>query len=199
MRNCPLVIGLALLSGCASPGFRYHTLQPAAEHSAVSAPHDQVRLTTVQIPAEADTDQLVVRTSNNTLSRETTDRWAAPLIDEIRGALDDAWQRDEGLEDVQNTGDGSRSIPQVGVQVQKLDAALGGNVELVATWWVSVGENATMKTWSCRRVIVEPAQGGIDGVVDAEQRVFRTLASDMAASVRVIRNQQIPICPQQKE
>ena len=154
MKSYPLAIGLALLSGCASPGFRYHTLQPASGQSATSTSHDQVRLTTVQIPAEVDTEQLVVRASNNTLVREPTDRWAAPLTDEIRGALDDAWQRDDGLEDVQNLGDGSRSIPQVGVQVQKLDATLGGNVELIATWWVSTGEGSTIKTWSCQRVIV---------------------------------------------
>jgi uncharacterized protein len=195
MKSYPLAIGLALLSGCASPGFRYHTLQPASGQSATSTSHDQVRLTTVQIPAEVDTEQLVVRASNNTLVREPTDRWAAPLTDEIRGALDDAWQRDDGLEDVQNLGDGSRSIPQVGVQVQKLDATLGGNVELIATWWVSTGEGSTIKTWSCQRVIVEPAQSGIDGVVDAQQRVFRTLAGDMAASVRAMRNQHVPVCP----
>jgi uncharacterized lipoprotein YmbA len=117
------------------------------------------------------------------------------LTDEIRGALDDAWQRDDGLEDVQNLGDGSRSIPRVGVQVQKLDATLGGNVELIANWWVSTGEGSTIKTWSCQRVIVEPAQSGIDGVVDAQQRVFRTLAGDMAASVRAMRNQHVPVCP----
>ena len=195
MKSYPLMIGLALLSGCASPGFRYHTLQTASGPSTTSTSRDQVHLTTVQIPAEVDTDQLVVRASNNTLVREPMDRWAAPLTDEIRGALDDAWRRDDGLEDVQNLGDGSRSIPQLGVQVQKLDASLGGNVELVAHWWVSTGEGATIKTWSCQRVIVEPAQSGIDGVVDAQQRVFRMLAGEMAASVRAMRNQQVPVCP----
>lgn len=194
MKSYPLVIVLALLSGCASPGFRYHTLQPASDSSATSPPHGQVRLTTIQIPAEVNTGQLVVRASNNTLLREPVDRWAAPLTDEIRGVLDDAWRRDDGLEDVQNVSDGSRSIPQVGVQVQKLDASLGGNVELVANWWVSIGEGATMKTWSCQRIIVEPTQSGIDGVVDAQQRVFRTLAGDMAESVRAMRNQQVPVC-----
>lgn len=195
MKSYPLLIGLALLSGCASPGFRYHTLQPAAGQSAASTSRDQVRLTTLQIPAELDTEQLVVRAGNNTLLREPADRWAAPLTDEIRGALDDAWRRDDSLEDVQNINDGSRSIPQVGLQVQKLDASLGGNVELVADWWVSMDERSTTKTWSCQRVIVEPAQSGIDGVVDAQQRVFRTLAGEMAASVRAMRNQQVPVCP----
>jgi hypothetical protein len=31
--------------------------------------------------------------------------------------------------------------------------------------------------------------------VDAQQRVFRTLAGDMAASVRAMRNQHVPVCP----
>jgi uncharacterized protein len=195
MKRRPLMIGLALLSGCASPGFRYHTLQPASDHSPVSMPHEQLRLTSVQIPAELDTEQLVVRAGNSTLLREPSDRWAAPLTDEIRSALDDAWRRDDGLDDMQNAGDGARSVPRVGVQVQKLDATLGGQVELVAQWWVSTGEGPAMKTWSCQKVLVEPAQGGIDGVVDAQQRVFRALAGDIAASVRATRQQPSSLCP----
>jgi uncharacterized lipoprotein YmbA len=194
MKSYSLMIGLALLSGCASPGFRYHTLQPASDHSPLSTPHDQLRLVTVQIPAELDTEQLVVRAGNDTLLREPSDRWAAPLTDEIRSALDDAWRRDDGLDDIQGAGEGTRSVPQVGVQVQKLDATIGGHVELVAHWWVSTGEGAAMRTWSCQQVIVEPAQAGIDGVVDAQQRVFRTLAGDMAASVRAARSQASSIC-----
>ncbi|MFC3651544.1 membrane integrity-associated transporter subunit PqiC [Dyella humi] len=195
MKRYPLVIGLALLSGCASPGFRYHTLQPASDTAQMSSPRYRVRLTVVQIPAEVDTEQLVVRASNNTLTREPVDRWAAPLTDEIRGALDDAWRRDYGVEDVQNGADASYSIPRVGVQVQKLDATLASHVELVANWWVASGDGAAAKSWSCQRVIVEPAQGGIDGVVNAQQRVFAALAGDIATGVIAMASHQVPVCP----
>lgn len=195
MKHHPMLIGLALLSGCTSSAFRYHTLQPASAQTETSTAHGQVQLTAVQIPAEVDTEQLVVRAGNNTLVREPADRWAAPLTDEIRGALDDAWRRDDGLEDVQNPGNGSHSISQVGVQVQKLDATLGGSVELVANWWVSMGEGGALRTWSCQRVIVEPAHGGIDGVVDAQQRVFRMLAGDIAMSVIAVNNGRGLVCP----
>lgn len=195
MKRYPLMIGLALLSGCASPGFRYHTLQPASGAAQMSSPRYRVRLTVVQIPAEVDTEQLVVRASNNTLTREPADRWAAPLTDEIRGALDDAWRLDYGVEDVQNEADASYSIPRVGVQVQKLDATLASHVELVANWWVSSGEGAAVKSWSCQRVIVEPAQGGIDGAVNAQQRVFAALAGDIATGVIAMASHQVPVCP----
>jgi uncharacterized lipoprotein YmbA len=196
MRRYTLVIAFAFLAGCASSGFRYHTLQPETNNPETSASKFKARLTTVQIPAELDTEQLVVRDSGNTLIRESADRWAAPLTDEIRAALGDAWRRDYGLDDVQGVDSATASIPRVGVQVQKLDATMGSHVELVASWWVSLDQGQKMKSWSCQRVFFEHANGGIDELVDAQQRVFRSLAGDMASSVIAVSNRQIPVCPE---
>ena len=197
MRRSALVIALGLLAGCASAGLRYHTLQPAFGSPETSASKFKARLIAVQVPAEVDTDQLVVRESGNTLIREPADRWAAPLTDEIRGALDEAWRRDYGLEDVQGVGVSSSSIPQVGVRVQKLDVTLGSHVELVASWWVSLDQGQTIKPLSCQSVFFEPAAGGIDELVDAQQRVFRTLAGQIASSVIAMSNHNAPVCPGQ--
>jgi uncharacterized lipoprotein YmbA len=196
MRSPTLLIVLALLAGCASVGLRYHTLQPAIGNPETSTSKFKARLTVVRIPAEVDTEQLVVRASGNTVVRESVDRWAAPLMDEIRGALDDAWRQDYGLEDVQDVGGAPRSIPQVGVQVQKLDATVGSHVELVANWWVSVDQGQGPKSWSCQRVLFEHAGAGIDELVNAQQRVFRSLAGDMASSVIAMINRQAPVCPE---
>jgi uncharacterized lipoprotein YmbA len=195
MKRYMLVIALALLAGCVSTDVRYHTLQPAISHPETSASKFKARLTSVQIPAEMDTEQLVVRANGNTLIRESADRWAAPLTDEIRGALDNAWRQDYGLEDVQGVGDASRAIPHVGVQIQKLDAAMGSHVELVANWWISLDQAQPAKSWSCQRVYFEHAEGGIDDLVDAQQRVFRSLAGDMALSVIAMDSGQVPVCP----
>jgi uncharacterized lipoprotein YmbA len=196
MRRYTLVIALALLAGCASTDLRYHTLQPAISNPETSTSKFKTRLTTVQIPAEVDTEQLVVRANGNTLIRESEDRWAAPLADEIKGALDNAWRQDYGLEDVQGAGAASHSIPQVGVQIQKLDAVVGSHVELVAKWWVSLDQAQAAKSWSCQRVYFEHAAGGIDDLVDAQQRVFRSLAGDMALSVIAMDSGQVPVCPE---
>ncbi|RUL65839.1 membrane integrity-associated transporter subunit PqiC [Dyella dinghuensis] len=195
MKRYTLVIAVALLAGCASTDLRYHTLQPAIGHPEMSASKFRARLTSVQIPAEVDTEQLVVRANGNTLIRESEDRWAAPLADEIRGALDNAWRQDYGLEDVQGVDDASRSIPHVGVQIQKLDAAVGSHVELVANWWVSLDQAQAAKSWSCQRVYFEHAEGGIDDLVDAQQRVFRSLAGDMALSAVAMESGHVPVCP----
>lgn len=190
------MLAFALLAGCASTGFRYHTLQPAANNPEASTPKFKARLIAVQIPAEVDTEQLVVRESGNTLIRESADRWAAPLTDEIRAALDDAWRQDYGLEDVQGIGSAAPSIAQVGVRVQKLDATMGSHVELVANWWLSLDQGQAVKSWSCQRVFFERAGDGIDELVDAQQRVFRSLAGEMASSVIAMSNRQIPVCPE---
>ena len=194
MRRYALVMVLALLAGCASTGLRYHTLQPAAGNPGISTSTFKARLTVVQVPAEVDTEQLVVRASGNTLVRESTDRWAAPLTDEIRGALDDAWRRDYALEDVQGVGGVPHSTLQVGLQVQKLDATMGSHVELVANWWVSVDQEQGLKSWSCQRVFVDQAGVGIDELVNAQQRVFHSLAGEMASSVIAVINRQAPVC-----
>ena len=194
MKNYPLAIVLALLVGCASAGFRYHTLQPAPRYVEESAPKYQVRLTAVYIPAEVDTDQLVVRMGNNTLAHEPADRWAAPLTDEIRGALDDAWRRDYGLEDVQGIDDPMRAAPQLEVKILKLDATLGSHVEVVAEWRVSWDGNQAVKYWSCQRRFVEHADAGINALVDAQQRVFHSLASEIGASVITVIGHHVPSC-----
>ena len=196
MKSYAMVIVLALLVGCTSTGFRFHTLQPGASNPETLASKFKAHLTTVQIPAEVDTEQLVVRDSGNTLIREPADRWAAPLTDEIRAALGDAWRRDYGLNDVQGVDSTGTSIPQVGVQVQKLDATMGSHVELVASWRVSLDQGQKMKSWSCQRVFFERASGGIDELVDAQQRVFRSLARDMAASVIAMINREPHFCPE---
>lgn len=196
MRSTAWVIALALVAGCTSTGLRYHTLQPAVANPEIATSKYKARLIAVQVPAEVDTDQIVVRESSNTLAREPEDRWAAPLTDEIRAALGDAWRQDYGLEDVQGVAGAMPSIPQVGVRVQKLDAAMGSHVELVASWWVSPDQGSTMKSWSCQRVLFEHAGGGIDELVDAQQRVFRSLAGDIATSVIAMSNHQTPVCPE---
>jgi uncharacterized lipoprotein YmbA len=196
MRRSALVIALALVAGCTSTGLRYHTLQTAISNPEAPASNVKVRLIAVQVPAEVDTDQLVVRESGNTLIRESADRWAAPLTDEIRGALDEAWRRDYGLQDVQGVGSPSSSIPQIGVRVQKLDATMGSHIELVATWWVTLDQDQAVKSWSCQRVFSEHAGGGIDELVDAQQRAFRSLAGDMASSVIAVSNHHAPACPE---
>jgi uncharacterized protein len=194
MKRYTVVIVVALVAGCASAGFRYHTLQPAVDAPAGSTTKFKVRLTEVQIPAELDTEQLVVRESGNTLIREPNDRWAAPLTDEIRAALDDAWRRDYALEDVQGVVGAPHSVPLVAVQIQELDAKMGADVELVATWWVSLDQAQAIKSWSCQRVFLEHTGSGVDELVDAQQRVLRSLAGAMASSVIAISNRQVPLC-----
>lgn len=196
MRRYTLVLASALLAGCASAGFRLHTLQPATNSPETTTSKFKVRLIAVQIPAEVDTEQLVVRESGNTLIREPADRWAAPLTDEIKAALDDAWRQDHGLEDVQGVGSAAPSIPRVGVRVQKLDATMGSHVELVASWWISLDQEQGVKSWSCQHVFFERAGNGIDELVDAQQRVFRSLAGEMAATVIAMSNRQTPVCPE---
>ena len=85
----------ALLPACgASPPTRYHTLQrvdpasvPIAAASAGSSV--PVRLEPVTIPAELDRLAIVTRSAPYRVEIADSDRWAAPLDDQIRRVLSD--------------------------------------------------------------------------------------------------------------
>jgi uncharacterized lipoprotein YmbA len=191
-----MILGLTTcLGACASAGFRYHTLIEAESGQPSAPATSQLRLVSVQVPAEVDAAQLVVRTSGNTLAMEPGDRWAAPLTDEIRGALDEAWRRDHGMVDVENAGTVSASVPRVGVQIQKMDSIVGEHVAVVANWWVAVGEGSQLRRLTCQSVLQEPAGADIDGLVVAEQRLFRSLASDVAGVVAETAGNEALVCP----
>jgi hypothetical protein len=87
---------LCVLAGCgASPPTHYYTLQATVPEVAplpsVPELHDQVplRLEPVVIPPELDRLELVVRSGRYRVKIEDSERWAAPLDDQIRRALSD--------------------------------------------------------------------------------------------------------------
>jgi hypothetical protein len=91
---CLLMLGV--LSGCsASPPTHYYTLQTvvpnAASGPAMQEPRQLVplRLEPVAIPPELDRLELVVRSGRYRVKIEDSERWAAPLDDQIRRVLSD--------------------------------------------------------------------------------------------------------------
>jgi hypothetical protein len=128
-------------------------------------------------------------------SSEPNDRRAAPLTDEIRGALDDAWRRSHGIEDVEGNGDVSESVPRIGIEIQKMDSAVGEHTLVVAHWWVAMGEGNDVQKISCHSVLVEKAEGAIDGLVGADQHLFKILAGEIAMALSPVSSPDTLACP----
>jgi uncharacterized lipoprotein YmbA len=65
----------------------------------------------------------------------------------------------------------------------------------VANWWVAVGEGSQLRRLTCQSVLQEPAGSGIDGLVSAEQRLFRSLAREVAVTVSTAVGNETLVCP----
>ncbi len=97
--NCsvlPYLLGCSLLVACgSSPPQRYYTLQPVALPAGTAATGVEsanqivVRLQPVVIPPELNRIELVSRGGPYRLHVADSDRWAAPLDDQIRRTLND--------------------------------------------------------------------------------------------------------------
>ena len=83
-----LTLGL-LLAGCASAPLHYYTLvAPAGGSEPVAAASPlSFELMPVNVPAQVDQPQLVVREGGQGVALLGSERWIAPLADEVRGAL----------------------------------------------------------------------------------------------------------------
>ncbi|HEY0294576.1 MAG TPA: PqiC family protein [Bordetella sp.] len=182
---------LAALAGCAgSPQVRYYTLTTPVSVETAQAPAAvadyAIEVMPVSVPAQVDQPQLMLRSGSGELTAQYSDRWSAPLPDELRNALSDTLTRQLGAPDVHQLAPAA-SLPvwRVQVDVQRFDASTTGPAVIDATWRVRPvqGEGGAML---CRnRVEVPVAPGpGLDAVIVAEQQAVALLGRTIASAVQ---------------
>ncbi|KAJ8138858.1 hypothetical protein OY671_007929 [Metschnikowia pulcherrima] len=181
--------GLAVLASpsssaaCASsPPVHYYTSQgPAPQAPAVpraAAPFSS-EVQGVNVAAQADQPQSMVRTGDGSVAASYSERWSSPSGDEIRGALSDALKHDSGALDVQVVKPGP-SAPSWRVQtdVQRFDSVSGRMAQSDATWRVRP-VNLKGNGSSCRSVVTETvSEAGVPASVAAQQRAVAASAGD---------------------
>lgn len=199
-RGLPALALAALLAGCASsPPVHYYTLQgPTARAPAVprAAAPFLIDVQGVNVVAQADQPQLMVRTGDGSVSALYSERWSSPLGDEIRSALSDALKQDLGALDVQVVKPGPAApVWRVQTDVQRFDLVSGRMAQLDVTWRVRP-VNLKGAGLLCRSVITEnvseaadaaqagTATGGVPALVAAQQRAVVALAGAMASAIR---------------
>lgn len=183
---------LAALSGCAgSPPVRYYTLT-APEQASAPAPAAAVGyvidVAPVSVPAQADLPQLMLRSGSGELTAQYSDRWSAPLPDELRNALSMALTRDLSVPDVRRLAP-SPDLPvwRVQVDVQRFDASTVGPAVIDATWRVRPlqGTGAGLLCRSRVEVPVDMTSAAdLEPVVAAEQKAVALLGRTIASAVR---------------
>jgi uncharacterized protein len=91
-RQSLALLGCCLLCACgSSPPIRYYTLKAIAPAAAIANASDQivVRVQPIVIPPELDRLQLVSRSGPYSVHMADSDRWAAPLEDQVRRVVSD--------------------------------------------------------------------------------------------------------------
>jgi len=214
-----LLAAMAVLAGCgSSPPVRYYTLMtpPAAPAAPAGAGAGYaIEVLPVSVPAQVDQPQLMLRAEGSQLQAQYSDRWSAPLPDELRDALSDALTRSLGVPDVR----GVLPLPgtpvwRVRVDVQRFEAAATGEAVLEATWRVSPQDTTPQAAALLCRTRIDIPVGSVAGaaqgdgaddaaagraagqVVLAQQRAVVLLGGTVASAIRTQGRQAQPASEQ---
>jgi uncharacterized protein len=194
LRLSALVVGVALLGGCASsPPVHYYTLMgaelPDSSNASVATPAFMLEVLPVNVPPQADQPQLMMREQGGGLTPLYSDRWSAPIADEVRGALSDTLTRTLRVPDVQAIrAPAGAPVWRVAVDVQRLESLTGVEAVVDATWRVRPA-NLKGQAWQCRSISRVPVQGtdaqaAVRGLRDATRDLGLTIASAIQAQPR---------------
>jgi uncharacterized lipoprotein YmbA len=197
MRFRPLAAAvLFLLAGCAStPQPRYYTLgamAPASTGSA-SAPASagsssfSVSVGPVSVPAVVDRPQIVVSISENQVSLDEFNRWAAPLQDGLAAVLAENLAGILGTPSVTvfPRESGADADFRVAVDLQRFESTPGTSAVMEATWVVRRAKDG--RTLTGRTSVREAVQDrAFEALAAAHSRAARRLSADIADAIRAL-------------
>lgn len=180
------------LTGCAgSPPTVYHTLllpdpgrEAQAQARVAEAPY-LLEVLPVDVPVQADQPQVMLRDGQGAVTPLYSDRWTAPIGDEIRAALSDTLTRTLGAADVRGLRPAAGSpVWRVQVDVQRFDATVGEAALLDATWRVRPVDTAG-RALLCRSVVRAGLAGpSVHAAVAAQQQAVAELARTIASAIQ---------------
>lgn len=191
-----LLVATLTLAACASAPMHYYTLvAPAADASSTPAGRGMAfELLPVSIPAQDDQPQLVIRQGGQGVALLQSERWIAPLADEIRGALSADLSRELGGPDVTGLPHGKEPVARVKVDVRRFDSHPDGYALLDAAWSVRPLGKASGNALACTSQFREPVGSGYEALVQGHQQALARLAAQLAAAARGLSNGQAS-CP----
>ena len=178
-----LLLAVVALTACASsaPAVRYYTLQAPAQAGA-SDSGLLIQVLPVQVPAQVDVPELVIRQSAGQLARVESEQWIAPLHAELRGALSLYLERKLGARDMQGLPPADAAkVRRVRVAFTRFEAYLDHRVDVDATWTLSaLGEGAPL---TCSSLVRESVKAGYPALVAGYQRALAQIGDDIAVTL----------------
>jgi uncharacterized protein len=198
VRHLVAVCGALLLAACASAPTRYYTLIPAPDNAqaegSVSPANFQFELLPIGIPAQDDVPQLVVRQGGQVVALLNSERWIAPLADEVRGALSVDLSRRLNAQDISSglPVDG-KPVLRIKVDLRRFDSSPGSYALIDATWTVRPLKGNVVLTCSSR--INQNVGQGYEGLVAGHQQALGELAEQIASVIPALAAGTVPACP----
>lgn len=172
--RCAAVCVCLMLPACASEKDHFYTLStlPDGHRSAAATPGMHVLLQ-VSVPPLVDRAEMVINTSNNTISILDHERWADVLSDQVEQTLarDIERRRDDVLVGDRGFDQGARPVT-IKVDIVRMSAQRSGHVSIEAHWRIvdtRAGED-------------QIGSGSIDTPVDGESSASIAKAYSVALS-----------------
>ena len=187
------------LGACASTPVNYYTLVASSStqltnNNAPKSTAFAFDLESVSVPLQVDQPQLVVRQSGAAMALVETERWIAPLADEVRGALAANLVAAHGGEDLSGLPQGQRALVRIRVDVRRFDSQPGMQASITAAWSLRRVPGDT-PALSCSSRISEPVGSGYNALVQGHQRALARLATAIAEPAAATANGASPSCP----
>jgi uncharacterized lipoprotein YmbA len=191
------IAATALLAACASAPLHYYTLLPGSS-APVADPATAIpfEVLTVNVPAQVDRPQLVVRQGGQSVALLEGERWIAPLADEVRGALAADLVRALPGRDVGGMAASGKPLLQVSLDVRRFDSQPGDHALLEGAWRVRWSHDGQLATESCSSRIRETVGLGYDALVQGHQQALGKLAGQIAEVARALASGHSARCPE---
>lgn len=188
-KSLTLVAMSLLLAACQSAApIRYYTLVPptVAEAAPAQDPAYLLIVDPVAIPAQVDTPYMVVREGRNELLPVETQRWAAPLADEVRAAIIDGLATSVGARTVGSAATDS-AVPAYRLRIilRRFDSVLGRQTLVDAGWSIESVQDPT-RTASCDSQVASSIADGFPALADGHQRALLELARRIASGLEAL-------------
>lgn len=201
MKRCLSVIimsAMAALSGCASPEVRYHTLVSPEAAGVTGAPASfMIEVLPVGVPAQLDSQQIVIRQNSSRVVVLQNDLWLSPLGEEVQTALSSRMTQRLQTTDVAGlTRDDNKPVIRVLLQVRRFDSWPGKSLTLDAGWSLSrMNEGKRIKV-VCHTRLSRTLSGDVSQMFTLWQGVMDIAADQMAKTARQWMNSGDTTCPQ---
>ena len=183
----------ALLSGCSSAPTHYYTLlPPAGSVAAAQAAPLQFELLPVDVPAQVDRAEMVVRQGGGELAPVDTRQWAAPLANELRTAFSAALARKLGARDVYGLPhDETLPTYRIKLGVQRFDSALGAYARIDAAW--SVQRAGDKMATVCSSSATQSVAPGYEALATGHQQAIDAIATQIAQALKAAAAARTPV------